>query len=93
MDNSSFLTSLGTLFLIFVVLVLLFTWLSRKPGNAVVYYPNRILRGVDPSETGSKSCDPFAWAREALNSTEQDVIAASGVDSAVYFVFLSTGIF
>ena len=38
MDFSSFFTSLGTSFVIFVVLMLLFTWLLRKPGNNMVYY-------------------------------------------------------
>ncbi|GAB4840659.1 CSC1-like protein erd4 [Ancistrocladus abbreviatus] len=90
MEFSSFLTSLGTSFVIFVVLMLLFTWLSRKPGNAVVYYPNRILKGLDPWEGGSKTRNPFAWIREALSSTEDDVIAMSGVDTAVYFVYMTT---
>ena len=92
MDLSSFLTSLGTSFLIFVILMLLFAWLSKKPGNAVVYYPNRILKGLDPWEGGSKTRNPFAWIKEALTSTEQEVIALSGVDTAVYFVFLSTAL-
>ncbi|KAJ6949670.1 CSC1-like protein ERD4 [Populus alba x Populus x berolinensis] len=92
MDFSSFLTSLGTSFLIFVVLMLLFTWLSRKPGNSFVYYPNRILKGLDPWEGGSRSRNPCAWIREALSSSEQDVINMSGVDAAVYFVFLSTAL-
>ncbi|KAJ6775949.1 CSC1-LIKE PROTEIN ERD4 [Salix koriyanagi] len=92
MDFSSFLTSLGTSFLIFVVLMLLFTWLSRRPGNSVVYYPNRILKGMDPWEGGSRSRNPFAWIREAFSSSEQDVINMSGVDTAVYFVFLSTAL-
>ncbi|CAN6689463.1 unnamed protein product [Malus baccata var. baccata] len=90
MDLSSFLTSLGTSFLIFVVLMFLFTWLSRKPGNNVVYYPNRILRGLDPWEGGSMTRNPFAWIKEALYSTEQEIISVSGVDTAVYFVFMST---
>ncbi|GMY38008.1 CSC1-like protein ERD4 [Fagus crenata] len=90
MDFSSFLTSLGTSFLIFVVLMLLFSWLSSKPGNAVIYYPNRILKGLDPFEGGSRTRNPFSWIREAMSSTEQDVISISGYDTAVYFVFLST---
>ncbi|KAM7500534.1 hypothetical protein LguiA_024948 [Lonicera macranthoides] len=90
MDFSSFLTSLATSFLIFVVLMLLFTWLSRKPGNMVVYYPNRILKGMDPMESGLGSRNPFTWIREAMSSSEEDVITMSGVDSAVYFVFLTT---
>lgn len=92
MDLSSFLTSLGTSFAIFVILMFLFAWLSRKPGNTVIYYPNRILRGLDPWEGGSKTRNPFAWIKEALTSTEQEVISMSGVDTAVYFVFLSTGL-
>ncbi|CAM8983770.1 unnamed protein product [Rhodiola kirilowii] len=90
MDLSSFLTSLGTSFLLFVILMLLFTWLSRKPGNALVYYPNRILKGMDPTEAGFASRNPFAWIKEAISSTEDDVVFMSGVDTAVYFVFLTT---
>ncbi|XP_062096419.1 CSC1-like protein ERD4 [Humulus lupulus] len=90
MDLSSFLTSLGTSLVIFLILVLVYSWLSSKPGNAVVYYPNRILKGSDPNENRSTSCSPFGWIREALSSTEEDVISMSGVDTAVYFVFLST---
>lgn len=92
MDFPSFLTSLGTSFLIFVILMLLFAWLSRKPGNSVVYYPNRILKGLDPWEGGSRTRNPFAWIREVMSSTEQDVIDMSGLDTAVYFVFMSTGL-
>ena len=92
MEFSSFLTSLGTSFLIFIVLMLLFAWLSGKPGNSVIYYPNRILKGLDPKEGGSRTRNPFAWIHEAMSSTEQDVISASGYDTAVYFVFLSTGL-
>lgn len=92
MDLSSFLTSLGTSFAIFLILMFLFSWLSRKPGNTVVYYPNRILKGLEPWEGGSKTRNPFAWVKEALSSTEQEVISVSGVDTAVYFVFLSTGL-
>ncbi|CAA0823737.1 CSC1-like protein ERD4 [Striga hermonthica] len=90
MDFSSFLTSLGTSFVIFLVLMFVFTWLPRRPGNHVVYYPNRILRGLDPYEGLRLSRNPFAWIREAVVSTEADVIRMSGVDTAVYFVFLTT---
>ncbi|KAK4782617.1 hypothetical protein SAY86_016719 [Trapa natans] len=90
MDLSSFVTSLTTSFLIFLVLMLLFTWLSGRPGNKFIYFPNRILKGFDPVEGGYASRNPFSWAYEAFSSTEQDIIALSGVDTAVYFVFLST---
>ncbi|KAI9122660.1 hypothetical protein K1719_006500 [Acacia pycnantha] len=90
MDLSSFLTSLTTSFVIFLVLMLLFACLSARPGNNVVYYPNRILKGVDPKESGSRIRNPFSWIFEALSSTEKDVIAMSGIDTAVYFEFLRT---
>lgn len=92
MEFRAFLTSLGTSFLIFVILMLLFVWLSRKPENYVVYYPNRILKGMDPFDGSKRTRNPFSWIREAFSSTEADVIKMSGVDSAVYFVFLTTGI-
>lgn len=72
--------------------MIVFALLSSRPGNNVVYYPNRILKGMDPFETGFKTRNPFSWIKEAVSSSEQDVIAMSGVDTAVYFVFLSTGL-
>ncbi|CAN7093700.1 CSC1-like protein ERD4 [Brassica rapa] len=95
MEFEAFLLSLGTSAFIFLVLMFLFTWLSRRPGNVSIYYPNRILKGMDPWEGSSLTRNPFAWIREALTSSEQDVVNLSGVDTAVYFVFLSTvlGIF
>ncbi|WCJ33500.1 Early-responsive to dehydration stress protein (ERD4) [Euphorbia peplus] len=92
MDFTSFLTSLGTSCLIFVILMLLFAWLSSKQGNAVVYYPNRILKGMEPFDGGYATRNPLAWIREAMSSTEQDIINMSGVDTAVYFVFLGTAL-
>ncbi|KAJ1287750.1 hypothetical protein BS78_02G034100 [Paspalum vaginatum] len=91
MDLSSFLTSVLTSFVIFVVLVLVFTWLSRRPGNAPVYYPSLLLRGLDPWEgrrRGTRS--PVGWIQDAIAASENDVIAAGGVDAAVYLVFLSS---
>jgi len=91
MDFTSFLTSLGTSFLIFLVLMIVFAFLSSKPGNNVVYFPNRILKGLEPSEGGPKSRNPFSWIKEAMSSSERDIVTMSGVDTAVYFVFLTTG--
>ncbi|KAF8030753.1 hypothetical protein BT93_D0056 [Corymbia citriodora subsp. variegata] len=91
MDFSAFLTSLITSFAIFVVLIAVFAWLSSRPGNKVIYYPNRLLKGMDPFDGGNyASRNLFAWISEAFSSSERDVIAMSGVDTAVYFVFLST---
>ncbi|XP_062187496.1 CSC1-like protein ERD4 [Phragmites australis] len=91
MEFTSFVTSLVTSFVIFLVLVLLFTWLSRRPGNAPVYYPSLLLRGLDPWEgrrRGTRS--PVGWIRDAVTVSEADVVAAGGVDAAVYLVFLSS---
>jgi hypothetical protein len=92
MDLASFITSVLTSFVIFVALVLVFTWLSRRPGNAPVYYPNLLLRGVDPWEgRGRGTRSPVGWIRDAISASEPDVVAAGGVDAAVYLVFLSSG--
>uniref|UniRef100_A0A0D9WVH2 CSC1/OSCA1-like 7TM region domain-containing protein n=1 Tax=Leersia perrieri TaxID=77586 RepID=A0A0D9WVH2_9ORYZ len=91
MDIASFVTSLVTSFVIFVVLVLVFTWLSSRPGNAPVYYPSVLLRGMDPWEgRGRGTRSPVGWLRQALSASEGDVVAAGGVDAAVYLVFLSS---
>lgn len=47
---------------------------------------------MDPWEGGKRTRNPFAWIREAITSSEDDVISMSGVDSAVYLVFLSTAL-
>ncbi|KAG9439406.1 hypothetical protein H6P81_019571 [Aristolochia fimbriata] len=91
MDFSSFVTSLATSFVIFVVLMLLFVWLSRMPGNKVVYYPSRIIKGMDAWD-GKRTRNPFAWIGEALKAKEEDVVAMAGVDTAVYLVFLSSAL-
>ncbi|KAL5977141.1 CSC1-like protein erd4 [Asimina triloba] len=73
-----------------MLLVIAFTWLSQKPSNDVIYYPNRILKGLDTWEGGRRPGSPFAWIGEAFSSTEDDIIDMAGVDTAVYLVFLST---
>ncbi|XP_066383271.1 CSC1-like protein ERD4 [Miscanthus floridulus] len=91
MDLASFITSVLTSFVIFVALVLVFTWLSRRPGNAPVYYPNLLLRGLDPWEgRGRGTRSPVGWIRDAISASEPDVVVAGGVDAAVYLVFLSS---
>ncbi|KAM0841612.1 hypothetical protein ACQ4PT_058901 [Festuca glaucescens] len=91
MDIASFVTSFLTSFIIFVVLVLVFTWLSRRPGNAPVYYPNVLLRGLDPWEgRGRGTRSPVGWIQQAIAASEANVVAAGGVDAAVYLVFLSS---
>lgn len=88
MDSSSLLTSLMTSFGVFVGLMLLHARLSRKPGNLVVYHPNRLRKGLDPFGDNRSA---FAWIKDASSTSEAEMISMSGVDTAVYFVFLSTG--
>uniref|UniRef100_A0A1D1Y244 Putative membrane protein C2G11.09 n=1 Tax=Anthurium amnicola TaxID=1678845 RepID=A0A1D1Y244_9ARAE len=90
MDFSSFVTSFSTSFAIFVVLMLLFTWLSRRPANEVVYYPSRLARGMDTWEGGRRTRNPLAWIREAAGASEEEIVAMAGVDAAVYIVFLTS---
>ncbi|CAA7406884.1 unnamed protein product [Spirodela intermedia] len=92
MEISSFLTSFGSYLAIFVVLMLLFIWLSGRPGNEVVYYPSRVVKGLDPHEGRPKTFNPFSWIREAVGASEDEVIAMAGVDAAVYLVFLGTAL-
>lgn len=47
---------------------------------------------MNPYEGGSRTRNPVAWIQEAISSTEKDIIAISGMDTAVYFVFLRTGV-
>uniref|UniRef100_A0A0D6QTR2 CSC1/OSCA1-like 7TM region domain-containing protein n=1 Tax=Araucaria cunninghamii TaxID=56994 RepID=A0A0D6QTR2_ARACU len=93
MDLSSLFTSLGTSFIIFCVLVLVYTWLSSRPGNSVIYYPNRILRGLNPWD-GSKAqtWSPFGWIIEAWQAKEDDIISIAGLDAAVYLRFIATAL-
>jgi calcium permeable stress-gated cation channel len=92
MDLVLFIASVLTSFVIFVALVLLFTWLSRRLGNAPVYYPNLLLRGLDPwAGHGRGKRSPMGWLRDAISASEPDVVAAGGVDATFYLVFLSSG--
>ncbi|KAF5198328.1 Csc1-like protein erd4, partial [Thalictrum thalictroides] len=62
---------------------------TGKPGNMVIYYPIWINKGLlPPYDVRTRS--PFAWIKESFTSTEEKIISNSGVDTAVYFVFLST---
>eukprot|EP00250_Pteridium_aquilinum_P029727 c40020_g1_i1 orf=25-1155(+) len=87
MDVSSFVTSILTSAIIFVLLVAAYTWLSRRPGNYVVYYPNRLLKGLGPPPNANTR-GPFTWMRDAWQASEDDVIARAGLDARVYIIFL-----
>ncbi|MCO5607012.1 hypothetical protein L7F22_061203 [Adiantum nelumboides] len=86
MDTSGFVTSLLTSFIIFVVLFLLHAWLSKKPGNTIVYYPSKMLKNIPPPTNRG----PFAWIREAWSATEEQILLHAGLDAIVYMIFLSS---
>uniref|UniRef100_A0A0C9QXW6 TSA: Wollemia nobilis Ref_Wollemi_Transcript_816_2869 transcribed RNA sequence n=1 Tax=Wollemia nobilis TaxID=56998 RepID=A0A0C9QXW6_9CONI len=93
MDLSSLFTSLGTSFLIFFVLGLVYAWLSSRPGNSVIYYPNIILRGLNPFDgSKTKTRSPFGWIVEAWQAKEDDIISVAGLDAAVYLRFIATAL-
>ncbi|GLJ44443.1 hypothetical protein SUGI_0932320 [Cryptomeria japonica] len=92
MDFSALVTSVGTSFLIFVVLLLLYVWLASKQGNQVVYYPNRLLKGKGKDGYVSKTVNPFTWMAEAWRASEDEIIAAAGLDAAVYLTFVGTAL-
>ncbi|KAI5055700.1 hypothetical protein GOP47_0029616 [Adiantum capillus-veneris] len=86
MDTSGFVTSLLTSLIIFVVLYLLHAWLSRKPGNAVVYYPSKLLKNIPPPTNRGI----FSWIGEAWSATEEQILLHAGLDATVYMIFLSS---
>lgn len=81
--DSSFVTSLVTSFIVFCILLVVYAILSKRPGNAVVYYPLRILRGEDGPAV-VKRRGMFSWVTDSFRASEDDIVAAAGLDAAVY---------
>jgi hypothetical protein len=81
--TGSFITSLTTSFLIFCLLLIVYAILSRRPGNAVVYYPGRILR--------AKKRGMFSWVKDAYRASEDEIVAVAGLDAAVYMHLFTAG--
>eukprot|EP00250_Pteridium_aquilinum_P020740 c24927_g1_i1 orf=65-2185(+) len=88
MDISGVVTSLITSLIIFLVLFVLHAWLSRKPGNEVVYYPSKILKNIPPPASHGM----FSWISEAWSATEDQIINHAGLDAAIYMIFLSSAL-
>lgn len=88
--TASFITSLVTSFAIFCLLMVVYAILSRRAGNAVVYYPLRILKGED-GPVLAKRRKLFSWAIEAFKAKEDDIVAAAGLDAAVYMHLFTAG--
>lgn len=58
----------------------------------MVYYPNRLLKGKGKDGEVSKTLNPFRWLGEAWRASEDEIIAAAGLDAAVYLIFLATSL-
>ncbi|MCO5583636.1 hypothetical protein L7F22_037549 [Adiantum nelumboides] len=88
MDISGFVTSLITSSLIFLVLLALHAWLSRRPWNKEVYYPSKLLKGIPPpADYGF-----FSWIYHAWSATEDQIVQHAGLDATVYMIFLSSAL-
>lgn len=86
--TSAFITSLVTSFLVFLVLFVVYLFLSRRPGNFHIYYPIRALHGEGPF--GSKR-GRFQWAIDAFKATDEELVAVAGLDATVYIHLFTTG--
>ena len=89
-QQASFITSLVTSFVLFCVLLVVYIIFSRLPANAVIYYPLRLMRGED-EEAVMKSHSAFAWITNAIKASEAEIVAAAGLDAAVYMHLFSAG--
>ena len=87
MDTSTFVVSLVTSFLIFVVLVIVHSIFSRIRINEVIYYPAKRIKNVPPYYKPGL----LGWLREAWFATEEEIIKNAGLDAAIYMTFLGSG--
>ena len=87
MDNSGFITSLASSFIIFLVLLALQALLSHRPANAQVYYPRKAVKKISPPYNPGI----FSWLQEAWSVSEEDIIKHAGLDAAIYMKFLTSG--
>ena len=87
MERTAFLLSLLSSAAICIVLIFAHSWLSSKPWNYVVYYPNRIRRGLGPPQYIINHHYLF-WILESCRASENDLITMGGLDATVYIIFL-----
>lgn len=89
-ETSSFIVSLVFSSCVFVLLFGVYVVTSRRPGNAVIYHPLRLLRGEDAGAI-LQARGPFTWATEAWKATEDDIADAAGLDATVYLHLFTAG--
>ncbi|KAL2610803.1 hypothetical protein R1flu_022495 [Riccia fluitans] len=88
---SAFITSLLTSFVIFVVLVVIFTNLSQRKSNVPVYYPALLLKGRSPPDLNVRRT-PWAWIKEAWEAKEDEVAEIAGLDAIIYINLFTTAV-
>ncbi|KAG0579805.1 hypothetical protein M758_4G125800 [Ceratodon purpureus] len=86
--TSAFITSLLTSFGIFCGLAFAFGILSKWKINHNIYYPSRILRGDGVSPSATKR-NPFTWIKEAVMTSEEELVRVAGLDAAIYLNFFA----
>lgn len=87
MDLSAFLASAGINIAICVVILILYSILSKQPENIGVYFGQKI------AQLRSKRDDPFrferlvpsaSWIVKAWQASEEDICASGGLDAVVF---------
>eukprot|EP00897_Mesotaenium_endlicherianum_P002051 jgi/Mesen1/1874/ME000143S00928 len=83
-------TSLGTSFVIFLLLVVAFLYLAQLSANEVIYFPARILASGSEPQKFFRQRPLGAWLVTSLRTSEEEVLRTAGLDAAVYLQFLRT---
>lgn len=89
-ETTSFIVSLAFSSGVFVLLLGVYIVTSRRPGNAVIYHPLRLLRGEDVGAI-MQGRGLFSWAMEAWKATEDEIVDVAGLDAAVYLHLFTAG--
>ncbi|KAL4271436.1 hypothetical protein GQ457_13G009320 [Hibiscus cannabinus] len=86
MDIGALLTSAGINIAICVVLLSLYSILRKQPSNASVYFMRRLIsEQIKPDPFGLERLVPSAsWIVRAWQATNEDILAAGGVDALVF---------
>ncbi|GMJ02548.1 hypothetical protein like AT1G10090 [Hibiscus trionum] len=86
MDIGALLTSAGINVAICVVLLSLYSILRKQPSNVSVYFMRRLIsEQIKPDHFGIERLVPSAsWIVRAWQATNEDILAAGGVDALVF---------
>ncbi|XP_039023589.1 CSC1-like protein RXW8 isoform X2 [Hibiscus syriacus] len=86
MDIAALLTSAGINIAICVVLLSFYSILRKQPSNVSVYFMRRLIsEQIKPDPFGLERLVPSAsWIVRAWQATNEDILAAGGVDALVF---------